>query len=166
MSRRFLSATGSGQRGITIVEVLVAVVVVSLGMVGILGANTRGFMNVSSAGYRAQASLMASQIIERARANSGGSYAIAYGTSTGGTGQATADLAEWKALLARSIPSGDGQITETIIVDPVTTRNVRAFTVTVQWDDRRATGQTWGTASAGSPEYKYLVTQTYLPAVN
>jgi type IV pilus assembly protein PilV len=151
------------QHGVTIVEVLVAVVVLSLGMIGILGANTKGLSNVNSAGHRAQATWIAGQIIERARANTGGDYSIAFGATGGGSGQAATDLTSWKSLLGRSLPLGDGQIEQNVMVDGITGFRVRQFRVLVRWDDRRASGQSSSTGTS-VPEYKHFLTETYLPA--
>jgi type IV pilus assembly protein PilV len=154
---------GRAQRGVTIIEVLVAVVVLSLGMIGILGANTKGFANVNSAGHRAQATWLAGQIIERARANTSGSYTVDFGSTTAGNNaQATKDISTWKAILGRTIPMGDAQITEVLAVDPVTNFNTRRLQVVVRWDDRRAS--TEGAANASDPVYRHFLTESYLPA--
>lgn len=162
MKRTRESSSANAQRGVTIVEVLVAVVVLSLGIVGVLGTNTKGFGNVNSSGHRAQATWLASQIIDRARANTKGVYAINFGSATGSTGQAATDLAAWKSLLSRTVPMGDGEIKEDIVIDASTGTKIRVFKVLVRWDDRRASSE--GAAASSGPEYKYFVTETYLPA--
>jgi len=55
--------------GFSMIEVLVALVVVSLGIGGILIAQARGYQALNGAGFRAQAAVLAEQIIDRARAN-------------------------------------------------------------------------------------------------
>lgn len=140
-------------------EVMISVIVLSLGMVGVLGANIKGFANTNSSGYRTQATWLAAQIVERARANLTGDYTIGIGASTGGVGQAATDLAAWKALLSRSLPMGDASITVSQVVDPTTTATVRRMQILVRWDDRRATTED---GVAGSPVYKYFMTETYL----
>lgn len=146
----------------SLIEVMIAVIVVSLGMAGVLGMHGRGFANTNGAGYRTQASLLAYDIVERARANVSGDYTIAIGSATGGTGQAANDLAAWKALLTRSIPDGDGSVTITAMNDAVTGAPVRRMQVLVRWDDRRATSE--DNASATTAQYKYFMTETYLPS--
>lgn len=148
------------ERGVSLVEVMIAVIVVSLGMIGVLGAHSRGFSNTSSAGYRTQATLLASGIVERARANLGGDYTIAMGAATGGSGQAASDLAVWKTQLARAMPDGDGSVTIANVSDPGTGAAVRQMRVLVRWDDRRASGEG---GAAGDPQYKFFMTETYLP---
>jgi type IV pilus assembly protein PilV len=148
------------QQGVSLVEVMIAVIVVSLGMIGVLGAHSRGFSNTSSAGYRTQATLLAGGIVERARANLGNDYSIAMGAATGGNGQAANDLATWKTQLARAMPDGDGSVEIATVVDPGTGALVRQMRVLVRWDDRRASGEG---GAAGAAQYKFFMTETYLP---
>lgn len=152
------------QRGLTLIEVLVAVVLVSLGMLGILAGNTRGFANVNSAGYRYQATLAAQDIIERARANNVGNYTVDYGATTSSDGSAitAGDIQAWKAQLARSMPSGDASIAVTTTVDATTGASVRLMRVLVRWDDRRASGEKGSGSTATDAELKYFLTETYL----
>jgi type IV pilus assembly protein PilV len=149
------------QRGVTLLEVMISIIVVSLGLIGVLGSHAKGFANTSSAGYRTQASWMAGAIVERARSNLAGDYTIAIGAATGGTGQAANDLAAWKAQLARALPAGDARVEVVGMADPINGSNVRQMRVLVRWDDRRATGEG---GAAGTPQYKYFLTETYLPA--
>lgn len=126
------------ERGITVIEVLVAVVVVSLGIVGALAALGRAFSGNDSSGYRAQASWLASTLIERARSNVAEDYSIQFFSPTAGSGQASIDLTAWKAQLARALPAGDGRVVVTSDVDPVTGVTVRKLRVTVAWEEWRA----------------------------
>jgi len=149
------------QRGMTVIEVLVATLIVSLGVAGALSVHGRAFVGSDSAGYRTQASWLATNLIERARANVDDDYTIAIGSATGGSGQAGRDLRTWKSQLARALPAGDGSVTVTDVVDPVTGVAVRSLRVTVRWDDRRASGDR---ATLGDPVYRYVSAETYLPA--
>lgn len=151
----------SRQRGMTVIEVLIATLIVSLGVAGALSVHGRAFIGSDSAGYRTQASWLASNLIERARANVDDDYTIAIGSPTGGSGQAGRDLATWKTQLARALPAGDGSVTVTTVVDPGTGVSVRSVRVTVRWDDRRASGDR---ATLGDPVYRYVAAETYLPA--
>ena len=56
-------------RGFTMLEVLVALVIMSVGFLGVAALQLTGMRSVNAASYRTQASLMASDIIERMRAN-------------------------------------------------------------------------------------------------
>jgi len=126
--------------GFTMIEVLVALVVLSIGLLGVAGLQIVGLKGNLSAAFRTQASYLADDIIDRMRANyiaargTGGSglqYTVAMGASapTGATDPtAIADVAAWAAEL-QTLPSGKGSIS----VDAVTS----IATVTIQWVDTR-----------------------------
>lgn len=149
------------QRGMTVIEVLIATLIVSLGVAGALSVHGRAFVGSDSAGYRTQASWLATNLIERARANVDDDYTIAIGAASAGSGQAARDLSTWKTQLARALPAGDGSVTVANVNDPVTGVVVRSVRVTVRWDDRRASGDR---ATLGDPVFRYVTAETYLPA--
>lgn len=129
------------------IEILVTVVVLSIGLLGLAGMQLTGLKYNHSAYLRSQATLLASDIIDRMRANRKmarqGNYDIAIDAEAGGTSctaitancspadLAAADLAEWKQQLQDLLPAGDGSISRTINGSEI------RFTVTIQWDDTR-----------------------------
>lgn len=58
-----------GQRGFTIVEILVALFVLSVGLLGLASLQVIGVKNSGSAYHRTQATLIANELIEKMRAN-------------------------------------------------------------------------------------------------
>jgi type IV pilus assembly protein PilV len=139
MSVRTPQPPGVRQRGLSLIEVLVAVVIISLGLLGMAGLQASSMRGSQSAVYRAQAVQFAADMAERMRANLGDSrnYALALGASAP-TGANVLDLdrADWLARLA-TLPGGLGSIA----IDAV--NNIA--TITVQWDDSRAGGSTTAT---------------------
>jgi type IV pilus assembly protein PilV len=124
------------QRGLSMIEVLVAIVIISLGLLGMAGLQAAGLRGSQSAFYRAQAAQFASDMAERMRANLGQArdYAIALGDPPPtGTTVIDRDRADWLARLA-TLPGGLGSIAIDIPTNTVT--------ITVQWDDSRAGGAT------------------------
>jgi type IV pilus assembly protein PilV len=124
------------QRGLSMIEVLVAIVIISLGLLGMAGLQASGLRTSQSAFYRAQAAQFTNDMAERMRANLGDArnYTLALGsTPPGGTTVRDRDRADWLARLA-SLPSGDGSIAIDLANNTVT--------ITVQWDDSRAGGAT------------------------
>jgi type IV pilus assembly protein PilV len=123
------------QRGAGLVEVLVAVIVLSIGLLGIAGMQLGSLRSNHSAWMRSEATLRAQDIMERMRANQpaalAGNYDIALGAAapTGSTVR-DLDLQEWKQDLS-VLPAGDGAIARTVAGGRT------RFTVTVQWDDSR-----------------------------
>ena len=118
------------------IEVLVAIVVLSLGLLGMAGLQASGLRTSQSAFYRAQAAQFTNDMAERMRANLGDArnYSIAMGASAPtGTTVRDRDRADWLARLA-TLPGGDGSIAVDLANNTVT--------IAVQWDDSRAGGAT------------------------
>jgi type IV pilus assembly protein PilV len=141
------------QHGFSLIEVLVTMLVVSIGLLGIAGLIVTSMKNNHSAQSRSQASVLANDIIDRMRANrsvaeaSPSPYQIELGAAADPTmGVPGADLAEWQAALAAGVPSGQGAVQ----FDPATSN----VTVTVQWNDTRATGDG---ATVGLPAQQLVV---------
>ncbi|HHH35267.1 MAG TPA: type IV pilus modification protein PilV [Gammaproteobacteria bacterium] len=134
-------------QGLSMIEILVTVVVLSIGLLGLAGLQLTGLKYNHSAYMRSQATLLASDIIDRMRANRDvaktGGYDINIGTNAPTATcmganmnctpaeMAAADLSEWKQDLQNLLPGGDGSITR------VVNGNEVHFTITIQWDDTR-----------------------------
>ncbi len=106
--------------GFTLIEVLVALLILSVGLIGIAGLQLTGVKNTRDAYYRTQAVMLAYDITDRMRANitgvTAGNYDAITGSTTGaclGTGGCTAaqmaadDVARWRADVAERLPGGD-----------------------------------------------------------
>jgi len=134
MNLRTRTRPGAHQRGLSMIEVLVAIVIISLGLLGMAGLQAAGLRGSQSSAYRAQAVQYAADMAERMRGNLGDSknYPIAIGDPAPvGTTVIDRDRADWLARLA-TLPAGTGAIA----VDTVN----NLATITVQWDDSRAGG--------------------------
>jgi type IV pilus assembly protein PilV len=94
-------------RGFTLVELLIALLVLSIGMLGIAALFAESLQAGRSAQLRTQAVSIAADLADRIRANhvSAGAYA---GAGTGA--RAVADLSEWNALIAAQLPQGLGEV--------------------------------------------------------
>jgi type IV pilus assembly protein PilV len=111
---RFFSQTN--EQGFTLIEVLVALVILSVGLIGLAALQTGGLRNNNSALIRSRAVLAAEDILDRMRANRadalGEDYDIGLGTTVDGpyTGMALTDLTEWKNSLSLWLANGDGSV--------------------------------------------------------
>jgi type IV pilus assembly protein PilV len=128
--RRAARPSGQTQRGVSMIEVLVALLVVSLGLLalaGLLGTASR-FGKTSE--FRAAATLLAQDITDRLRANLKGAQDGQYDLATTELAEAlpeapaacanaaactaaelaAIDLAEWQATLFHSLPRGTGHV--------------------------------------------------------
>ncbi|MGE0030221.1 MAG: type IV pilus modification protein PilV [Steroidobacteraceae bacterium] len=132
------------QSGFTMVEVLVALVVLAIGLLGIAALYLNSLQSGRTAIYRTQAVNLAADLADRIRANR--TAQAAYGTlfadaevevagcyTTGGcidTDLASTDLARWKGTLAQLLPNGQGQV---VVTPPVAAGEPTNYVVTVQW---------------------------------
>jgi type IV pilus assembly protein PilV len=108
------------QQGVTILEILVAILIISFGLLGTAGMQAIGLKASVSANQRTAATLLAYDAADRMRANMGGVAAGAYHNYTATTvatclsaGCSTSemaqnDMAEWNAAIAAALPSGIG----------------------------------------------------------
>lgn len=123
------------QAGFSLLEVLVAMVILALGLLGVAGLQATSMRNAHSGYLRSQATILAYDMVERMRANTtlarAGSYSVAVGSAGGGVGIAATDVTEWKTALSQLLPSGDGS---------VAVLNSSEATITVQWQEKVATG--------------------------
>ncbi len=122
------NATGK-QTGVTLIEVLITVVLVSIGLLGLAGLQVMTVQNTNSAAERFEATTLARDILERMRANRqearNGLYNLAMGDAPGGAGMVGDDLNEWMNAV-NVLPTGDGAID----VDAA-----GIVTIQVQWTD-------------------------------
>jgi type IV pilus assembly protein PilV len=143
ISLRHQKTIAGKERGFTLIEILVTVIILAIGLLGLAGLQLGGLRYSFSAYQRSQATIMANDIVDRMRANrtvaEAGGYDIDIGDMPGeetctGNGvncsaadMADADLYEWKQSLADILPAGDGSIVN----------NGGTYTITIQWDDTR-----------------------------
>lgn len=131
------------QSGFTLLEVLVAVLVLSIGLLGLAGLMASSIRNNQSAYQRTQATWLAYDIVDRMRINRPAALdsSYPYNTALGSPATCAAnpalagamaarDMTDWKNLIACALPAGDGA---------VAVAANRTVTVTVRWNDSRGT---------------------------
>ena len=121
-------------RGFTLVEALVALLALSIGLLGVAGLQLAGLKANLSASWRSQGTYLAYDIIDRMRANrdNRAAYVTGLGAAAGGATTAAKDLVSWKSHLSSTLPGGDG----TVALDPADDTFV---VITVQWADSKDT---------------------------
>jgi type IV pilus assembly protein PilV len=158
----------SGNTGFTLVEVLVSLVVFSIGLLGIGKLILFSCRANDSAYLRDQATALAYSILDSMRANrstataggySGTDVANANGSSSpctaassdcSGTTLAQYELAMWQTSLLSALgPCGTGTVSTNSATDPSTGASVTTATISVQWDDTLAQ-QTFAAATGSS----------------
>lgn len=119
------------QRGITLIESLVAIVVVALGILGVLGVQMRTLSDTQTSVRRAQAIRLIEDLSERMKLHPNAlvsidSYVIGWRTGAAPTAQAAKlctgattcthaefaayDVREWKRAVERALPLGDANV--------------------------------------------------------
>jgi len=139
----------NGSAGFSLIYVLIALVILSVGTLGIAAMMAVSVRSKTSAYSRAQASYLAYTILDRMRANRATALQHGYDIRLGAmpigppSGSclgieancspsqiAGLDLLQWKSSLAETLPSGDGSI-RTVRLGQIT-----QVAVTIQWNDR------------------------------
>jgi type IV pilus assembly protein PilV len=105
------------QQGISLIEVLISIIVMTFGLLGISGLMMSGVNNSTGSDLASRANQSASEIMDAMRANRGNaaSYVIDYTTATSTlTGTTTVDLdrKQWRDAVER-LPAGASAITST-----------------------------------------------------
>ena len=128
------------QHGFGLVESLVALVVVSVGMIGIAVLYGQGLGASRLALYRTQAVILASDMADRIRMNRRGG--VTYQTAGAGTNRncepggamcnptqmAEHDLWFWNAQIDRQLPGADGVVAYTAASPPT-------YTISITWQE-------------------------------
>ena len=155
-----------GTRGFTLLEVLVALLVMSIGLLGIGKLMMLSARANDSAYMRSQATALGYTILDAMRANRQAAIVQGYDTAMGvfpgappcGTTVATActsgqqaqnDLSLWGNALNAELPLGQGSVTTVTAPDVVTGANNITATIVVQWADKVAESS-FGTAGAAT----------------
>lgn len=158
-----------GQSGFTLLEVLIALLVLSIGLLGLAALQTTGLRSNQMASMRTLATQFTYDITDRMRSNpagvANGNYVVARTTTpvntiapwTGTdnpTTTALADLTDWRANLANRLPNGASEIT---VCDGSTVPACTEVThiVTVYWNESRdASTSTFNCPPQSSSDYR------------
>lgn len=127
-----MTSNRSAMRGIGLIEVLVAMFILAIGVLGAAAMQMNALKFNQNAAQRSQATFLAYEIADSMRANRAaalaGNYDLALSAATPtGTTIPQTDLGRWRAALAQRLPAGNGSIV----------RNGAVFTITIQWDESR-----------------------------
>lgn len=104
------------QAGFTLLEVMIAVLILGIGLLGLAHLQITSLKHNQSAEFRSYASVMAADMLDRMRANrfaaQNGNYAIDIDADPPNSTDtiADADISQWLQQIAAVLPQGDGEI--------------------------------------------------------
>lgn len=131
---------GSKQTGLTMIEILIAIFIMAVGLLGTATLQVRSLQDTANANLRSQAIYLANDVADRIRSN-GAAVTAGYWddlasaketaacvTTIGCTTEEMAyhDQSEWMANVAATLPGGEGSLE----------RDGDAFIVTLSWTER------------------------------
>lgn len=102
------------QRGFTLIEVLVSLLVLLVGLLGVAGMQFLSLQQVNNSNLRSQVNLHALEMVEMIRANDNSALPVA-------------EVSKWDAALLRDVPGAAGTVTF----------NANSVDVAITWDERQ-----------------------------
>ena len=138
-----ISRTKKQQQGFSLVEVLIALIIMSIGMLGIAGLYVQSMQAGRTSLFRHHAVTLAGDVADRIRANpragadyegGGSNYnCVAQNTDCDQSEMAENDIFLWKEQADSTLPTGDvAVIYDNSTVPP-------NYTITVTWDEPNTT---------------------------
>lgn len=135
--------------GFSLIEVLIAVLILAIGLLGLAGLQTYSLQSNVNAYQRSQANTLIYEIVDAMRTNRAialaGGYDMDFGDDPAGASIADQDRAAWRARVTALLPVGDARI-QSLGGD--------ILTVSIRWDDSKQAG-----AAAGATQTFTVTTQ-------
>jgi len=144
------------QLGVALLEVLVSLLILAFGLLGMAGLQTVSLRNNQTAYYRTQATMFATDIVERMRGNilavDNSNYDDIAGADTAScftavgctsTQMAAQDVNDWSADIVASLPSGNAVVClDSTANDGTSAANAcdglgDVYATKIWWDDNR-----------------------------
>ena len=159
--------------GFSLIEVLIALVILSVGLLGIAAMVSVSLKSKDSSYYRTEALALSSAILDRMRANrtiaTANGYDVSYGGTKGtapndncttGTCNTTElsymDLTEWQADIAAVLPPFSTTVPAAGSITTTTVNQMTQVNVSIRWNDQRANS---AVAANGAPSVTTSVVQ-------
>lgn len=160
------------QRGFSMIEVLVTMMIIALALLGAAGLQANALRINQGGQSRVQAVFLAADLAERMEANRAGAvaglYAVAKSSTPSDSDSGSAcdssactpsqladfDLSQWEYAVSQTLPKGSWTVTHS------TTGNPSTYTIVIGWVDRRS--NTKYASVDTSESFSYTTTRTVL----
>ena len=119
----------AAQEGMTLIEVLVALLILTVGLLGAAAIQLNALKYTDSSRMTSQASFIAYDMMDHIRANSGADYTVTPPTSANLSVARDQDLYDFTTNI---VNFGGTTATGSVAL------NQRVYTITITWDDSRA----------------------------
>ncbi len=137
------NVTTRAQRGFSLIEVLIALIIMSVGMLGIASLYVQSMQAGRTSLFRHNAVTLAGDVADRMRANPTGANAytgagannncIAMGTNCSNVQMAAQDILGWSQQAVDTLPNGAVAIAfDNTVIPPV-------YTIAITWNEPRQT---------------------------
>jgi type IV pilus assembly protein PilV len=137
------AASAPFQRGFTLLEVMIALLVLSIGLLGLAALQGVGLRGSQEAYLTSQASLLAYDLADRIRANPAAAvddynnFAPTCPEPVPTAPLAAADLGEWFCSVENLLPNGTASIVGTFVDVPDVFGGFTRYTITINWEELR-----------------------------
>jgi len=147
-----INSRKKSSRGFSLIEILVAIVIVSIGLLAYAGLQMKGLSQTHAALFRSQAAISTNDMADRIRANLPGALAGGYRTQQASSlampncslgcipfDLAVHDLKIWQNLLTQHLPLASGVVscTDSDTLDAIPCSDNSIHTIVVSWDDNK-----------------------------
>jgi type IV pilus assembly protein PilV len=130
-----MSPSVHAQGGMTLVEVLVTLILISVGLLGVAALQLSSLRSNKDAYVRSQASALAGDILDRMRANQYKANEYVAALNGTGTGSAVNDVDTWQKAIDMALPGTDDIRGGSIAVSG-NLQTGQVVTITIQWGER------------------------------
>jgi len=120
------------ERGVMLLEALIAILIFSIGILAVVGMQSIAIKDVTSAKYRSEAAYLAQELLSQMWTDNGNIGTYAYT----GTGTVPTKIADWVAKVQQKLPDSTNQLPIVTLTNPTpnaVTPTGATVQITVRW---------------------------------
>ena len=128
------------QAGVGLLEVLIAVLILSVSLLAVASLQSRSLQYNQSAYVRSQVNILAYDIFDRIRSNRAGivGYSLDFGgNAPGGSSIAAVDITTWMENMDRVLPDAEAKLA----CSPIASTTIHKCEVSIRWTENNIFGE-------------------------